>query len=142
MTDNTQMLTELVSNTKAKSQKFATLLATYEAAKVGYDMQEEQSNDCYNDVLKAHEFYASEDGSRLGINIGDRITDQENAFLLSDADFEKLQNMAMQLLVARKITDKDGYYLVKWLDIKTSAERDLIDFYIKEIIPSPMRETL
>ena len=137
--ENAAMLQELQRAGKEHLDKCKELLATYELACLGYDMQWQQSKDVTDRVLKEHEFYATMPCERLGIKVGDRITAEDATFLLSDNDFHRLHELKLPILVAEGITDKDGYYIEKWVDIRCAARRELVDFIIENLIPSAIR---
>ena len=137
-----EMLVELEANSKANGAKLLSLLKAYELAKLGYEVQEKESDDCYNQILKENVFLANEDNQSLSIKKGDRITDEEFMFLLSDSDFEKVQKLVTPILVERKIVNEDGYFLTDWLGIETKARKELVEYFIKEIVPVPLRKDL
>lgn len=137
-----KMLAELTVNCKTKSDKLLDLLKVYELAEIGYEMQEQKSKDCYNQVLNSNEFFAEKDYSFKGIKKGDRITEEDDDWLLSENDFAKVQALALPILVVNKVTDDKGYYLEDWLGMKNKARNEMVDYFIKEIVPIALREIL
>lgn len=133
------LLSELTKNCNGNNEKLMELMKTYELAKLGGDVQQQQINDIYNRILETHEFFAKTDAKRLGISKGDRITTEEFMFLLSDKDFGKLMELSHPVLVKEKICDEKGYYITNWNTIELNAMNELVDFIILNIVPSQMR---
>lgn len=140
MTPTNEMTAEFSANVKANIEQLADLFKAYDLAKIGYELQNEQSKQCYTEALNAGEYYAAEDCDRAGIKAGDRITDDKYSWLLSDDDFNRLQAAALSLLARGGVTDDKGYYITNWLKIKGDARRALVDFVIDTILPDGMRE--
>lgn len=136
---NTTQLKELETNCKSNGAKLSELFQVYDLCTLGDQMQEERVTEIYNSVLANNEFFASEDGGRVGIKKGGRVLSEDCAFLLSEDDFNRLQNLVSPILVREKITDGEGYYLEPWTTKKVEARRVLIDFIIDKIIPADLR---
>ena len=134
------LLAELTKNCEGKKQKLMELLEAFELACLGYDLQDQHSKDIHNRVLQENEFFAAHGcGRGLDIHIGDRITDEEYLFLLSDKDFDKVMKLSRPICVAEKLTDKKGYFLENWVSIRAKAREELVNFLIYEIIPESLR---
>ena len=134
------LLAELTKNCEGKKQKLMDLLEAFELACLGYDLQDQHSKDIHNRVLQENEFFAAHDcGRGLDIHIGDRITDEEYLFLLSDKDFDKVLKLSHPICVAEKLTDEKGYFLENWVGIRAKAREELVNFLIYEIIPESLR---
>lgn len=137
--NNAKMIAELESNCKANFNQLCELFKAYDLAKIGYDMQEEQTKECYNAVLAENVFTASKEYTRGGISTPETVTNESSLFLLSDEDFEKVQKLAAPKLVAAGVTDERGYYITDWLGIKGDARRALVDFIINKILPDAFK---
>lgn len=134
------LLAELTKNCEGKKEKLFDLLKAYELACIGYDLQEQRCKDVHNRVLRENEFFCVRDFSRdTGFNVGDRITDDEYLFLLSDEDFDKVMKLARPILVEEKITDENGYFLEDWGGMRGDSWRELVYFIVDEIIPISLR---
>lgn len=136
------LLAELTKNCDEKKQKLIELLTTFELAEIGYDMQEQQCKDIYNQILAENEFYAAKDGSRMGVGLGDRITDESQDFLLSDEEWDRLQSLVQPALTKAGITDERGYYVERWSEIRCHARSELVDYILDDILPLPLRMSL
>ena len=134
------LLAELTKNCGEKKEKVAELFKVYELAELGYKLQDERCKDVHNRVLSEHEFFCDKDFSRdTGFKVGDRITDDEFLFLLSDDDFDRVMKLSRPIMVAEKITDEDGYFLENWGKMRCDARCELVEYIILEIIPAPLR---
>lgn len=140
--DESKLIEELKENCESNREKLAELLKTYELAVLGYDVQEQRIKDICNQILAEHEFFAAKNiGLRIGVGPGERITDEENSFLMSDEDFKRYnEELCTSYLCKAGITDENGYYITNWLEIKTDARSDLVDFIIDCLVPTPMRD--
>lgn len=132
-----ELLAELAGNCEGKREKLVELLKGFELANIGWDIQEQHAKDIHNRVLAENVFLCAKD--LCDIKIGERITDEENLFLLSDADFDKVMKFARPICVEEHLTDKDGYFLEDWGEIRRKAREHLVSFIIWEIIPESMR---
>lgn len=133
-------LTELMQNCNTEKRiELAGLFATFDAASLGEDMQEARIKEIYNQVLAENAFFAGDDYCRMGIEKGARITDEKYDFTMTKADFSRYQVLTVAKLAEAGITDKNGYYLVQWSTQKVTARQNLIDFIIREIIPTTFR---
>lgn len=137
--NNAKMIAELESNCKKNMEQLCELFKAYDLAKLGYDMQEEQTKGCYNAVLAENVFTASKEYTRGGISTPETVTDESDLFLLSDEDFEKVQKLAAPKLVAAGVTNERGYYTTDWLGIKGDARRALVVFIIDKILPEAFK---
>ena len=134
------LLAELAKNCEGKKEKLMDLLKAFELACLGYDLQDQHSKDIHNRVLQENEFFAAHDcGRGLDIHVGDRITDEEYLFLLSDKDFDKVMKLSRPICVAEKLTDEKGYFLEDWVGIRAKAREELVSFLIYEVIPESLR---
>ena len=134
------MLSDFTKVCESNKQKLSELLACFELANLGYDLQEERCKEVYNRVFAEHEFLAKMDVPRCGYKKGDRIKDEDGMWLLSDEDFKLFHKIAIPILAEEGITDENGKYLEDWIGQKVSARKDLIDFLIDEIVPDFMRK--
>lgn len=139
MNEETMNLAELKANCERNREKLSELFKIYDLCELGDQVQEERVKEIYNAVLVQNEFFASEDGRRVGIEKGGRVLSDDYAFLLSKDDFRRVQDLAAPILVREKITDENGYYLEPWTTKKIAARRELIDFVIDQIIPAGLR---
>lgn len=134
------LMAELAKNCEGKREKLSELLKAFDLACLGYDLQEQRSKDIHNRVLRENEFFCAREFSRdTGIKVGERITDEEYLFLLSDEDFDKVMKLARPICVAEKLTDKDGYFLEDWVGIRRNARLELVTYIVYEIIPASLR---
>ena len=134
------LLAELKKNCDGKLSKLNELITTLELAELGYKLQDERCKDVYNRVLAEHEFLCDKEFSRdTGFKVGDRITDEENLFLLSDEDIDRVTKLSRPIMVAEKITDKDGYFLENWGKMRCDARCELVEYIILEIVPEALR---
>lgn len=134
------LLAELTKNCEEKRKKMMELLETFDLACLGYDLQNQHSKDIHNRVLRENEFFCDKEFSRdTGFKIGDKITDEEYLFLLSDEDFDKVMKLARPICVEEKLTDENGYFLENWSEILRKAREELVGFLVYEIIPESLR---
>ena len=136
-----KLTAELKKNCETNREKLSELLKVFDLCALGYDMQEQRCKDVYNKVLSENEFYAKLGCGRCEVNAGDRITNEEFSFLLSDEDFEHYLSLAKPIFVAEKITDENGYFIEDWVTKKVQARKELVEFIINNIVPKEMRET-
>ena len=129
------LLAELTKNCGEKKEKLMDLLKTFDLAELGRKMDDEREKEISNRVLSENEFFAGKDAERIGMKSGDRITDEEFTFLLSESDFKKFLKVRRPLLVAEKLCDENGYYLVNWGKITCDARYALVEYIIDEIVP-------
>ena len=92
--EETILMAELKKNCDTNREKLFELLKVYDLTELGYQVQEQRCKDVYNKVLSENEFFASRDVARTEIEVGERITDEEFAFLLSDEDCDRLNALA------------------------------------------------
>ena len=129
------LLAELKKNCGEKKEKLMNLLEAFDLAELGRKIDDEREKEISNRVLSENEFFAGKDAERLGMKSGERITDEEFTFLLSESDFQKYLKIRRPLLVAEKLCDENGYYLVNWGRITCDARNELVSFIIEEIVP-------
>ena len=134
------LLSELTENCNGKKEKVLELLKAYDLAELGREVQRQQEKDIYNKVLAEHEFFADKDFVRAGINVGDRVLDESAIFILSDKDCGKVIALSHNLFVEQKICDEKGYYITNWDMIACDARNELVNYIIKEIIPTEFRK--
>jgi len=138
--DEKILLAELTKNCGKKKEKVLELLKAFDLANLGYKMQEQQCKDVHNRVLTEHEFFCVREFKRgTDINVGDRITDDEFLFLLSDEDFDRVMKLSRPIMVEEKITDENGYFLENWAEMRCDARCKLVEYIILEIIPEALR---
>ena len=135
------LLAELTKNCDGKKEKVLELLKTFDLAELGREVWNQQFKDVTNRVLSENVFLAKIPFSRepYDIKAGDRITDESMTFLLSDEDFERLTDLMHPIHVAENLTDENGYFIENWDRIVCDARCELVEFIIKEIIPSSLR---
>lgn len=135
------LLAELAKNCEGKREKLLNLLQAFDLACIGYDLQDQHSKDIHNRVLRENEFFAEKEAiSYYGISKGDRITNEECLFLLSDKDFDKVMELSRPICVAEKLTDENGYFLENWSQIRSNARLELVTYLVYEIIPESLRQ--
>lgn len=122
-----------------KGAKLAEYLKAFELAKLGREVQEQEEKDIMNSILAEHCFYSSIN-VRNRIKEGDRITDESDLFALSDDDKNKFWEIANPIYFAKGVSDEKGHYKVLWYSIINKARRELINFYIDEVLPASMRQ--
>lgn len=137
------LLAELQKNLAAHKDKLVELLKIFDLTNLGYDMQRCKEKEVLNRVLRENVFLAEKEFSRkpASIKVGDRITDEEFDFLLSDEDTERLFALARPLMVSEKVTDENGRYLEDWIGQRCDARRELIDFLLDNVVPKALRKT-
>lgn len=128
------------ANVKSSIQQLAELFKAYDLAELGYKMQEERKKECYNEALNATPFYAAKSYDRCEIKVGERVTREFYAFLLSKEDFNRLLDLTAPILEREGITNAEGKYITDWLGIKGDARRALVNFIIDTILPDGIRE--
>ena len=130
------LLAELTKNCGEKKEKLMDLLKTFDLAELGRKIDDEREKEISNRVLAENEFFCCKECSRdTGFKAGERITDEEFTFLLSESDFQKYLKIRRPLLVAEKLCDENGYYLTNWGKITCDARYALVEFIIDEIVP-------
>ena len=133
-------LAELTRNLSPEVRNELTdLFKLYETTRLGYEVQNAQINDLYDETLLENDFRADKDGGRMGIKKGDRVLSHEYDFLLSDGEFSRLLVLTGKKLTAAGICDKNGYYVTNWMMQTIRAKNHLIDFIIKNIVPEKFR---
>ena len=135
------LLAELKKNCNGKKEKVLELLKTFDLAELGREVWNERFKDITNRVLSENEFFAESECNRepYHIKVGDRITDESFTFLLSEEDFDRLQELARPIEVAENLTDENGYFIENWDTIVCNARCELVEYIIKEILPSALR---
>lgn len=139
------LLAELTRNGEKNWKKLNELIAVYEMAKIGEQLQEERCKEIHNRVLKDNEFFISRDFSHVrdaSWKVGDRILDDNNSFLMSEEDFERYQKLSVEIMAKEGITDSEGYYIEQWTTTCVKARHELIDFILNEIVPEVLRKEL
>lgn len=141
MENEKQMCAELESNCTENKERLLELMKTYDLAKLGHEVQRQEFDDIYNEVLAKNDFYCkSDEYERVGIKKGDRITDEKNLWTLDDDDFHKVMELALPLQVEQGLTDDKGFYITNWLTIEIGAKNELVNFIIDNILPKSLRE--
>lgn len=141
MENEKRMRAELESNCTENKERLLELMKTYELAKLGNEMQRQQFNDIYDEVLANNEFYCkSEEYERIGVKCGDRITGEKDMWTLDKDDINKVMELALPLQVEQGLTDEKGFYITNWLTIEVEAKQELVNFIIDNILPASLRE--
>ena len=100
------LLAELTKNSGEKKEKLMDLLKTFDLAELGRKIDDKREKEISNRVLAENEFFAGKDAKRMGMKSGERITDEEFTFLLSESDFQKYLKIRRPLLVAENSATK------------------------------------
>lgn len=140
-TINKNLLAELQGNCQKNGAALVELLKVYDLTELGRDVWRSEFEDIENRVLSEHEFYAEKECARCGVKVGDRITDEKNTFLLSDADFDRLQKLLVVEDCKAGLTDEKGYYKENWDEKLCEARNALYRFICDKIVPAPIRQT-
>lgn len=140
-----EMLAQLTNNIVGKKDKLAELFTLYDLNKLGYEVQESHCNDVRDQVLKDNEFFMSRilgGGSEreLPLKIGDRITDHNDDWLMSDEDFDRYQKICVAEMAKAGLTDERGFYTEDWVQRKLDSWNELVDYIINEILPDGIRK--
>lgn len=137
------LLAELTKNCGEKKEKVLNLLEEYELAELGRDVWNQRFKDVENRVLNEHVFLCGHPELKVRCDeqpkFGERITDEKWSFLLSDEDFDRLQDLMRPVYVAENLTDEKGFFIENWNTIVCKARNELVDYIIMEIIPSALR---
>lgn len=134
------LLAELQKNCKKYSKELLDMLKELDLTILGNEVQESQFKEIYKRVLTENEFFAKEEFERGGIEIrkGDRITDEEFTFLLSDDDFDRYQNLCIPYYVEENLTDENGYYITNWSMMVVESRNKIFDFICKKVLPKEL----
>lgn len=139
--DTKKMTAEFTANVKTNIQRLAELFKAYDIAKLGDEAQDARTKECYAEALKNGVYCSDKDWGRgLNIKAGDRITDPNLMYYLSENDFARLLKESNKITLREGITDKDGNYITPWASIMLDARRALVNFIIDAILPDGMRE--
>lgn len=136
---------ELAANCKQHGKQLSELLKAYDLACLGYEMQEQRCKDVYNRVLAENKFFIAKNtdiaNQRSGnkFHEGDRVTSEKYMFMLSDADCQKVLDLAAPIFVAEKITDEKGYFIENWCKMRNDSRNELVNFIISNVIPAELR---
>lgn len=144
MTHNTinptpDMQTELAANVKQHKTTLLDLRKKYELATLGLEAFDQQEKEIYNKILAENVFTVSQDCPDMDLKTGDRITDEENTFLMSADDWQRYMELSAPAMTAAGLTNEDGTYTTNWHSIKSAAKTELINFLIDRIIPAALR---
>lgn len=131
---------ELIKNCSLHFEQLTNLRKEYELAKIGLEIQESKEKEIANQILSDNIFTASEDCE--SIKAGDRITRDEDTFLMSDADFTRFLNLTTAADAAAGITTEDGTYINNWLVKMVAAKKSLVNFILDKIVPASLRGQL
>ena len=138
------LLAELTKNCGEKKGKLMDLLKAFDLAELGSKVQRQQFKDIENKVLKENVFLCGHPEMKVRCDdqpiFGERITDEKWDFLLSDDDFDRLQSLILPLYVEANLTDEKGYYVTNWDMIACEARCELVEYIIKEVIPTAFRK--
>lgn len=133
---------KILSKNLMKHQKtLLDMLKVYDLAVLANDVQGQMIIDLNNEVLQEHKFFASRECERLGVKVGDRITSESRAFLLSDEDF-KLYNEVYcnEKCYKAGITDEKGYFIKNTFRLVHDARNAFVDFCIDNVLPPTMKK--
>jgi hypothetical protein len=132
---------EFENNMNNGKDKLHLLKLVYLAAQLREHELKTQFDAVYNKILLDNEFYVSKDYSRCGINIGDRITNNDNDFSMSEDDFNRYQSLCTIEMYKRGLTTEDGTYCkgCNGMEIKLQAENNLVDYQIS-LLPIALQE--
>lgn len=133
---------ELKANCEQHREKLMTLKKEYELAKLGLEMYEQQEKEIDNKILAENVFTAEMECPRMNMKKGDRITCEEETFLMSDADFQRFQELSTKGTAAAGLTTEDGYFITNWHMISVKAKQALVNFLLDYIVPAPMRSQM
>ena len=137
------LLAELTKNCGEKKEKLMDLLKAFDLAELGSEVQRQQFKDIENKVLKENIFLCGHPEMKVRCDdqpiFGERITSEKWDFLLSDDDFDRLQSLMLPLYVEENLTDEKGYYVTNWDMIACEARCELVEYIIKEVIPTAFR---
>ena len=139
MTQEEMIKRELENNCKKHSKELLDLMEAYDLAVLADNIQEAHIKDLYNEVLRDHQFFASEGCNRLHVKAGDRIKDEECTFLMSSEDFDRYNTLCAARLCKAGITDEKGYFRTNTFTIKNYNRNVLVDFIIDNIVPKGIR---
>ena len=133
------MQTELSANVKQHKTTLLDLRKKYELAKLGLEVFDQQAKEIYNKILSENTFTVSHDCPRMNLKPGDRITDEEDTFLMSEDDWQRYMKLTGAAMTAAGLTNEDGTYTTNWHTIKSAAKTELVNFIIDHIIPAALR---
>lgn len=136
------LLAELKQNCQEKMEKLNELIAVLDLTELGRDIQRQHFKDIENRVLNEHEFFAEKEFNFRGENVkaGDRITDERYSFMLSEKEFDRLQNLMLPIYIAEGLTDENFRYIKNWDMDAIHAKQDVVRYIVDEIVPKPFRE--
>jgi hypothetical protein len=132
---------EFENNMNQGKDKLHLLKLLYLAAQLKERDLKEKFDAAYRQVLHDNEFFVSKDYSRLGVKIGDRITDIGYEFSMSDEDLEKFFKLCTIETHKRGLTEQDGTYCkgCNGMQIRLDAENNLIDYQIS-LLPIALQD--
>jgi hypothetical protein len=133
------MQAELAANVKQHKTTLLDLRKKYELAKLGLEVFDQQAKEIYNKILSENTFTVSHDCPSMSLKPGDRITDEEYTFLMSEGDWQRYMKLTGAAMTAAGLTTEDGTYTTNWHQIRTAAKTELVNFLIDHIIPAALR---
>jgi hypothetical protein len=142
---NNVLLKEFTQAFNKKRTEILELQTEYKLKEIQNEIIQRQFKEIRDNILNDNTFYADSSLTRLNIKKGDRITDSEFDWLLSQENLDKYQALCRPKFYEAGLTDKDGYYTK---DSNTENElAQLKDKLIKlsvNILPNdfPNREVL
>ena len=139
ITPTPTMQTELAANVKQHKTTLLDLSKKYELAKLGLEVFDQQTKEIYNKILAENVFTVSNDCPRMNLKPGDRITDEEDTFLMSEDDWQRYMELTGAAMTAAGLTTEDGTYTTNWHQIQTAAKTELVNFLIDRIITAALR---
>lgn len=113
----------------------------YLAAQITEHELQEKFDIISNQVLQDNIFLSSKEYDRININKGDRITDCNNIFCMTDEDMDKYFELCNVETFKHGLTTEDGTYCngCNGMQIKLDAENTLIDYQIS-LLPKAMQK--
>jgi hypothetical protein len=132
---------EFENNMNQGKDHLHLLKLQYLAAQLVEHELQEKFNEAHNKVLQDNEFFVVNTDTRLSQKIGDRITDQEYEFCMSDEDLKKYFALCTIETTKRGLTKDDGTYNdnCNGIEIKFKAENALVDYQIS-LLPKALQD--
>lgn len=129
----------------ANFEELQLLRLKYIAAQLREAELKDMFDQTYDEVLKEHEFYVAEEKrlERYELKVGDRITEHDLVFLMSDFDHKQYLKYAQGKQFERGYIKEDGTYKdgFNGLDIKMRAENELVRFFLS-LLPKEFQEAI
>jgi hypothetical protein len=130
---------------EANKDALHILKLQYLAAQIRENELKEMFDSVYNEILVETDYRVSAEKNpkRMGLKVGDRITNEIDTFLMSDADYEVFLLQASNRFYSLGYTDEQGNYKEGYNGtmIRLEAENKLIDFQLS-ILPENLQAAL